>query len=77
VYPKYFVGQALRRAFLCGKDEFSGQSYEHRKQWIVDKLTELTNVFSIDVSACAVMSNHYHLVLRSINLRLCCGPMMQ
>ncbi len=63
VYPKHFVGQALRRAFLCGNDEFSGQSYEHRKQWIVDKLAELANVFSIDICAYAVMSNHYHLAL--------------
>lgn len=58
------MGQALRRAFLCGKDEFSGQSYEYRKQWVVDKLAELADVFSIDVCAYAVMSNHYHLVLR-------------
>ncbi len=45
VYPKHFVGQALRRAFLCANDEFSGQSYEHRKQWVVDKLAKLANVF--------------------------------
>ena len=57
------MGQALRRAFLCGNDEFSGQSYEHRKQWVVDKLAELAHVFSIDVCACAIKSNHYHLVL--------------
>jgi putative transposase len=27
-HPKHFVGQALRRAFLCGVDHYSGQSYE-------------------------------------------------
>ncbi len=48
---------------LCGKDEFSGQSYEHRKQWVVDKLAELADVFSIDVCAYAVINNHYHLIL--------------
>ena len=57
------ISRCVRRAFLCGNDEFSGQSYEHRKQWVVDKLAELANVFSIDVCAYAVMSNHYHLVL--------------
>jgi hypothetical protein len=28
VYPKRFAGQALRRAFLCGKDSQSGQDYD-------------------------------------------------
>jgi REP element-mobilizing transposase RayT len=57
------ISRCVRRAFLCGNDEFSGQSYEHRKQWVVDKLAELADVFSIDVCAYAIMSNHYHLIL--------------
>jgi REP element-mobilizing transposase RayT len=54
----------VRRAFLCGEDPVSGASYEHRKGWVVEKLAELAGVFTIDVCAYAVMSNHYHLVLR-------------
>ena len=42
----------------------SGVSYEHRKQWIVDRLKGLASVFAIDVCAYAVMSNHYHVVLK-------------
>jgi hypothetical protein len=58
------VGQALRRAFLCGVDHYSGKDYEHRRQWVVDRIRLLSSLFAIDVGAYAVLSNHYHLVLK-------------
>ena len=64
LYPKRFVGQALRRAFLCGVDHYSGQSYEHRRQWVVHRIRLLSSLFAIDVCAYAVMSNHYHLAIK-------------
>ena len=42
----------------------TGRKYDHRKAWVVDKLAFLADVFAIDVRAYAVMSNHYHVVLR-------------
>ena len=54
----------MRRAYLCGEDKYSGQSYEHRRGWIVDKMKTLSVVFAIDIAAYAIMSNHYHIVLR-------------
>jgi hypothetical protein len=57
------ISRCVRRAFLCGQDVLTGQSYDHRRQWILEKLIELTGCFAIDCCGYALMSNHYHLVL--------------
>jgi REP element-mobilizing transposase RayT len=49
---------------LCGEDSVTHQSFEHRRQWLVDRIHFLASVFAIDVCAYAVMSNHYHLVVK-------------
>ncbi|WP_250658082.1 transposase [Alkalimarinus coralli] len=63
------VSRCVRRSFLCGDDHHTGISYEHRRQWVEDRLIKLVEAFAIELCAYAVMSNHTHTVLR-VNERL-------
>jgi REP element-mobilizing transposase RayT len=58
------VARCVRRAWLCGEDPYTGESFEHRRAWVEERLFELAGIFSVSLLGYAVMSNHLHLVIR-------------
>ena len=40
----HLISRCVRRAYLCGEDHHTKQSFEHRRQWMVDRIRFLTSV---------------------------------
>ncbi|MES9858466.1 MAG: transposase [Sedimenticola sp.] len=53
------ISRCVRRAFLCGEDSLTGKNYEHRKQWVVDRMTEHSSLFAIDIAAYSILSSRF------------------
>ena len=61
----HVMNRVVRRCFLLGDDPLTGKNYDHRKVWIEDQLRLLASHFGIDLLSFAILSNHFHLMLRS------------
>jgi len=58
--------QSLRAAVLPVRRRLrSGKDYEYRRAWIEERLAFLAGCFGIDVLGFAILSNHFHVILRN------------
>lgn len=61
----HVISRVVRRCFLLGDDPVTGKNYDHRKQWIEDLLEHHAKCFGIDLLCFSLLSNHFHLILKS------------
>jgi hypothetical protein len=61
----HVMNRVVRRCFLLGNDPVTGNNYDHRRTWIEEQLRRMAACFGIDLLCFAVLSNHFHLILRS------------
>ncbi len=61
----HVFSRTVRRCFLFGEDPLTGKNFDHRKVWIEDHLRSFAASFGIDLLGFAILSNHFHLILRS------------
>lgn len=57
--------RTVRRCFLMGDDPISGKNFDHRKVWIEQGLIQFAAAFGVDLLGFAILSSHFHLILRS------------
>ena len=60
----HLVSRCVRRAFLCGVDDYDNRDYSHRRAWLDERMRQLAPCFAVDIYAHTILSNHFHLVLR-------------
>ena len=61
----HICNRTVRKCFLMGHDAGSGKNFDHRKVWIEEYLRQFAAHFGIDLLGFAILSNHFHLILRT------------
>ena len=44
------ISRCVRRAWLCGEDDYTGENFDHRKPWLLERMTLLGEVFAIRIA---------------------------
>ena len=52
------ISRCVRKSFLCG------DKYDHRRVWLEKRIEILAQLYHTDVTAYAIMENHFHIVMR-------------
>lgn len=65
VVVAHICNRTVRKCFLMGQDASSGKNFDHRKVWIEQYLKQFAASFGVDLLGFAILSNHFHLILRS------------
>lgn len=59
VTPFYHcISRCVRDEYLCG------EGYGHRKQWLEDRLQELSQLFAVESCGYAFLDSHFHTVVK-------------
>jgi len=59
----HLISRCVRRSYLCGRDARTGKDYNHRKQWLTQRMFKLARCFAVEIDGYAIMDNHFHLVV--------------
>jgi REP element-mobilizing transposase RayT len=60
----HLVSRCVRRGWLCGRDPVTQKNYQHRRKWLEQRLHLLVACFAVSLEAYAIMSNHFHLIVK-------------
>jgi hypothetical protein len=61
----HFMNHVICRCFLLGNDPITGINYDPHRVWIEEQLQRLDAFFGVDLLCFPILSNHFHLILRS------------